>query len=81
MSAPIDLPPLKSRTVCGVSKSTVQGYLSVLVVIFLLLSQMQLPSIASTQTTHVWIWITWAAAGIAVILKAILAHFQGDATN
>jgi hypothetical protein len=81
MSTSPVVPTPKSPTIFGVSKSTVQGDLSLAVVALLILSQMQLPAIASTNVTHLWIWITWAAAGIAGILKAILARTQGDATS
>ena len=81
MSMQPPVPAPKSPTVFGVSKSTIQGYLSLAIVALLLLSQMQLPSIASSNATHVWIWVTWASAGISAILKAILAGTQGDATS
>lgn len=74
-------PETYSKTVLGMSKSSVQSDLTVAVVVLLLLSQAQLPSIASVQAAHVWIWITWGAALVAVMLKAVLARFQGDATS
>jgi hypothetical protein len=70
---------LKSKTLMGISKSTIQGWLSVAIAGLLVLGQVQLPAIATTNETHVWIWITWAAAGIAAIMKVVLAASQGDA--
>lgn len=78
---PASSPAPKTPTVFGVSKSSIQGYLSAAIVALLILSQMQLPSVASTNVTHAWIWITWGAAGAAGMLKAILARTQGDATT
>ena len=70
-----------SKTIFGYSKSSLQSDLTVAVVALLLLSQAQLPSIATTSETHVWIWITWGSALIAAILKAVLSRYQGDATS
>jgi hypothetical protein len=83
MSTPVvpPAPPTYSKTIFGMSKSSVQSDLTVAVVVMLLLSQYQLPAIATTAETHAWIWITWGAALLAAILKSILARYQGDATS
>jgi hypothetical protein len=75
------VPKTYSKTILGMSKSSVQSDLTVALVVLLLLSQYQLPAIATTAETHAWIWVTWAAALLAAVLKAILARYQGDATS
>jgi hypothetical protein len=83
MSTP-PVPPVAktySKTILGYSKSSLQSDLTVAVVVLLLLSQAQLPAIATTSETHIWIWITWGAALVAAILKSILSRYQGDSTS
>ena len=76
------LPAPKSPKQLGVSKSTLQGTLSMLIPIFLSLGALQLPTaLATPQSTHILLWVTFVAPVVAGILKQVLATTQGDATN
>lgn len=76
------LPPVKPKTLFGVSKSTIQGTLSMLAIILLGVSTLQLPAtLADPNSSHIWLWITFGASTAAGILKQIVALTQGDATT
>jgi hypothetical protein len=66
----------------GISKSTLQGTLSMLIPIFISLGALQIPAaIATPQSTHYMMWISFVASTLAGILKQIVATGQGDATS
>jgi hypothetical protein len=82
MGTPNATPVFKSPTVLGLSKTSVQGVLSLLIVIGLQLSAIQLPStLATPNLSHALLWTTFIATTVVGILKAVLALSQGDATN
>ena len=69
-------------TIFGISKSSIQGILSLIVVLGLQAGALQLPAtLATPQSAHVLVWITFIATTVAGFAKAILAFTQGDAPN
>ena len=81
-TSPVAPPAPKSPTLFGVSKSTIQGVLSLLIVVGLSLQTLQMPSALSTpNSSHILAWVTFAATTIVTVAKAVLAFTQGDATS
>jgi hypothetical protein len=64
----------------GMSRTSLQGYLSLAVIVLLQLAAVQLPStLASPGDAHIWLWVTFGASTLAGILKLIIARGAGDA--
>jgi hypothetical protein len=69
-------------TLFGVSKSTIQGILSLLVGILTSLLTYQVPSaLVTPRETHVWLWITVGINITLLALKAVVGYLQGDAPS
>ena len=76
-------PPVpKKPRILGISKTSLQGWLTVLMVVLLQLSVLQLPStLATPYTSHILTWVTFISTTVVGIVKAILSLTQGDATS
>ena len=69
------------KTIFGVSKTSIQGALGLIITICLVLTSVQIPAtLATPQVTHVWLWITTILAIVLAVARQIVALTQGDAT-
>lgn len=75
------MPDPTGKTIYGVSKTTIQGVLSLLVVILGTISVYQLPATVNPNVTHVWFYVTSGATLVTTVLKAVVAFMQGDAAT
>lgn len=81
MSTQPNPPTPKNPKLFGISKTTLQGTLSMVAIILLGVGGLQLPAaLTAPQSSHVMLWVTFIASSTAGILKQIIALTQGDAT-
>ncbi len=66
-------------TIFGISKTTINGVLALLITILSTVLAFQVPTALMTPNqTHVWLWITTACGLICGVLRAIVGFLQGD---
>jgi hypothetical protein len=71
-----------SPTVLGVSKTTANGVLALLITIGTALLTYQIPvALATPQATHVWAYVTAGTTLVLGILRAVVGFLQGDSTS
>ena len=66
-------------TIFGISKTTINGVLALLITILTTVLAFQVPTALMTPgQTHVWLWITSACGLTCGILRAVVGFLQGD---
>jgi hypothetical protein len=67
-------------TILGISKTSIQGALGLIITIALVLTSIQIPSsLATPEVTHIWLWVTTILAVVAAVARAVVGFLQGDA--
>lgn len=84
MNAPL-IPPVPpapiTRTILGISKSTIVGALSFLITTFTVLTALQVPVIFNTNASHVWAYVAGGSTLGLALCRAWVGLLQGDATR
>lgn len=71
---------METTTICGVSKTTITGWLSGLTAIVGGVLAYQIPTALLTpQVSHNWLWVTVAGQITLIILRTVMGILQGDA--
>ena len=64
----------------GVSKTTIEGILSLITTICLALTTIQIPAnLQTTGTVHIWAWVTFILTVVFAISTAVVRFLQNDA--
>jgi hypothetical protein len=70
-----------SPTILGMSKTSVNGVLALLITILSSLMAYQIPAaLMNPNVNHIWLWVTAIANLITGILRALVGFLQADSS-
>jgi hypothetical protein len=76
---PVPAPP-KSKTILGISKTSIIGALSFLITTFTILTGLQAPVMFNTNASHVWVYVTGISAIGLALCRGWVGLLSGDGT-